>query len=234
MNTKRKNAKRAIIVAALLLVLVVGAMSAYFTDADTATNTFVYGKVSIDLYEPSWDPDNANDVVPNEVIAKDPKVKNDGVNPAYIFMEVKVPYANVITANADGTRNATADTELFSYVTKAGWVEVGTAQKADGVATHLYAYAADGAMTSVAAAAETGTLFDTVTVANVIEGQGLELASKDIVVNAYAIQAENLGTATAPADVWQIVANQNGTTPDMNPGLPTDNVTENAKTDAKN
>lgn len=211
---------------ALACLAGVGGIMAYFTDNDVADNNFTIGKIDIDLEEPTWDrlpdtdgdevPDEHEDILPNETIAKDPQVKNTGVNAAFIFMEVKVPYANVVTANADGTKNAAADTELFSYTVNPGWVEVGEGTKnADGTVTHLYAYGSSTAMTSLAANATTPTLFDAVTFANVIEGQGLEESTKTINIKSYGIQTTNVnGGVTAPDAVWQVVNNQvNNPTP---------------------
>lgn len=215
---KSKNGKKVkLTILSLMLVacLTVAGVSAYFTDADTATNTFTIGKISLDLQEPHWDPDDARDLTPLKEITKDPQIKNDGVNPEYVFLEVVVPYANVVTANADGTRNAAADTELFFYTVNSGWTEIGTPRKdaAAGTVTHLYAYGSNSAMTALAKDAITPTLFDSVTFANVVEDQMLEESTQNIVINAYGIQTENInGGKTAPMDVWTVVNNQGPTT----------------------
>ena len=235
--------KLSIIALALVCCMAVAGVSAYFTDADTATNTFTIGKISLDLQEPSWTP--PEDITPNEEFAKDPQIKNDGINEEYVFLKVEVPYATVVTANADGTKNEPAAvTELFSYTVNSGWTEFKTAEKSDadengcGTVTHYYAYGTDSAMTALAANATTPALFDAVKFANVVEDQGLEGASKDIVLYAYGIQTTNINNGdssadgtntagkTAPVDVWEVVANEN---PSTDVG-----VEENANTDIKN
>lgn len=240
-----KKARTAIIASALVGCLAIGGISAYFTDADTATNTFTVGKVEIDLQEPKWTP--PEDITPDEEFKKDPKIVNTGNNESYVFMEVVVPYANVITANEDGTRNEAADTELFSYTVNTGWVEVGTAEK-DTTAktvTHLYAYGTSTAMTGLAKDAETPALFNAVKFANVVEDQNLEGTKLNVVVNAYAIQSANInngdtaidGTNTtgkvAPADVWLVIQNQNlNSDGDFAPDTSKDGLgTEDANTD---
>ena len=192
---------------ALACLAGVGGIMAYFTDTDEAENNFVIGKIDIDLEEPNWtEPEN---ILPNQTIVKDPQVKNVGVNDAFIFLEVEVPYENVVTANANGTKNAAADTELFSYTLNTGWVEIGEAVKANGVVTHLYAYGTDAAMTALAANATTPALFSNVTFANVIEGQDLETTTQTINVKAYGIQTTNVnGGVTDPVAVWAVVNNQ--------------------------
>ena len=208
---KNRKVKTIIALTALTGVLTVGGISAYFTDADEASNTFTVGKISIDLQEPNWNPDDGKDLTPSEEIKKDPQIKNDGVNDAFVFAEVTVPYANVTIANADGTKKEAADTELFSYTINNGWVEVGTAKKdtTNKTITHLYAYATDDAMTALAKDATTPAVFDKVIFANIVEDEGLETTTQKIDVKGYAIQTQNVnGGKTAPADVWEVIKNQ--------------------------
>lgn len=47
-----------------------------------------------------------------------------------MFMKVTVPYDNITVVAQDGTKAAAkADTELFSYDVKSGWIEIGTPVK---------------------------------------------------------------------------------------------------------
>lgn len=240
MHMKKKTLKTAVACASLAGLLAIGGISAYFTDGDTATNTFTVGKVQIDLQEPHWDPDLAKDITPLQELKKDPQIKNDGINDAYVFLQVVVPYANVTVAQQDGTKApAKADTELFSYDVKDGWVEIGDGQKDPEAktVTHLYAYGTNTEMTALAKDAVTGSLFDWVRFANVVEDEGLEATTQNIKVNAYAIQTDNINDGkddldgvnndgkVAPADVWAVLSTQNPAT--------TVEVPENAKTDIK-
>lgn len=212
-----KNKKKiAIMSAALAGVAMVGGVFAYFTDTESATNTFTLGEIEIDLLEENWVEANATNLVPMQTIAKDPVVKNVGTNDAFVFLKVEVPYANVITANAEGVKQAKADTELFNYtIDSANWIEVGAPTKANGVVTHIYAYAKDGVMQTVTKDASTSALFSSVTVANIIEDENsdaspaLENSTQNIVVTAHAIQTTNVnGGKTDPDGVWAVVANQ--------------------------
>ena len=215
---KKNRTKIVALSAALIGVLAIGGALAYFTDGDTATNTFTVGKISLDLQEPNWVP--PEDITPNQEIEKDPQVENDGINSEYVFVEVAVPYENVVTANADGTKNPAADTELFTYTVNEGWTEMGTGTKDEGAGTitHRYVYGTAEACTALEAGATTPTLFDTVTFANVVEDQGLEESTQNIVIHAYGIQTSDInGGKTAPADVWTVLHNQ----------LPTTDVAEN-------
>ena len=96
-----------------------------------------------------------------------------------------------------------------------GWVQVGTANKVEsedvpgtGTVTYVYAYAADDAMTVLTVDGESTSLFDKVKFVNVVEGQGLEESTQNIVVNAYGIQATEIGDNVTPGNVWTIIQNQ--------------------------
>lgn len=222
---KSKKIKITAMALAILSCIGIAGVSAYFTDGDTATNTFLVGKVSLNLTEPNWSAD-PQDITPNQEFAKDPVITNDGVNDEFVFLEVVMPYKNIETAELDGTRNAATDTELFSILKSDGtvgindgWVKVGTPRKDEskGTITHVYAYASDGNMTALTANSKTVALFDKVRFCNAVEDQGLEGTSRDIVINAYGIQTTNINDTaggsntdgkTAPADVWAVVSAQ--------------------------
>lgn len=93
--------KRRILGVALSLcvvaILAVGASLAFFTDTQTATNTFTMGNVKIKLDEtdvtnPEGDRVQKNEynVYPGAVVTKDPIVHNVGENAAYIRATVNV------------------------------------------------------------------------------------------------------------------------------------------------
>lgn len=244
---EKKKIKATVTACALAGILTVGGIMAYFTDADTATNTFTVGKVEIDLQEPDWVP--PTDITPEQEFAKDPQVKNTGKNDAYVFVEVIVPYANVITANEDGTRNDAADTELFSYDVKDGWVELEDQKVVDktaGTVKHLYAYGTKDVMKALKSNVTTDSVFDYIKFVNVIEDEGLEGKELNVVVNAYAIQTtnitdnkdaldgDNVDGKVKPADVWSVIAAQNGDAPDFtkeNEGANNDIVSEGVTTE---
>jgi len=130
-NASIKN--RAKILAAILLfaLLSLGGTLAYMTDQETAGNRFTVGKVDFNLYETGWDgelPDGsyatpsdatASDATPSDAlgirqaedmyagkeITKDPAIKNNSKNDAYLRMTVRIPVALVVTADDDGRLN---------------------------------------------------------------------------------------------------------------------------------
>ena len=204
---KNKKMVKGIALAAMLAALAAGGTAAYLTDFETATNSFTVGKVDIELDEPNWKPDDNTKIVPTQVIKKDPFIKNRGINEAFVYLEVSVPVRNVITAAQDGTRNALAKTELFSYIKNKEWTQL--ERKAIGQ-NMVYTYAYNHILKP---GEKTTTLFNTVTFANIIEGQ-LDTQQLDMPVRAYAIQSTNTGEdkTTIPeqaAAAYQKYVNQN-------------------------
>lgn len=184
---------------ALALVLVIGGIAAYLTDAtQTETNTFTVGKVDITLTEPSWVAANGQEIVPGQVIAKDPTitVAADSKD-AFIFMEVTIP---------TGTVAGTANTELFKLLDSEGNVGVnsGWTLVSKTGNTYVYGYGAASAMEAVSKNT-TKTLFNSVKfVDNITSAEATALTgNQNITVKGYAIQATDLGT-TEPSAVWAL------------------------------
>jgi predicted ribosomally synthesized peptide with SipW-like signal peptide len=228
----KKNLKNTIMAGSLVGVLAISGAFAYLTDSDTATNKFTVGDVTIDLQEPTWEaypdendndiPDIAEDIWAGKVITKDPKIVNTGDNESYVYLEVTVPKAAVITTDDQG--NVLADgaavyQDLFTYEVNEGWTLLETvesnADDADGsgkgTVTRLYAY--DTALAAETGA--TGTLFDEVTFVNLKDNhdQIPTDVAQDIVINAYAIQS-NFGAdgdddQLTAAEAWELYATQN-------------------------
>lgn len=196
---KKETAKKLIIpaVAAASLLTLGGTMS-YFTDQEATVNKFTVGEVAIELHEDEWDkltdtdgndiPDVCENMVPTQTVTKDPSVKNVGKDNCYAYMKVTVPMKNVITVNKDGSRNAKADTELYSFTKKAGWTQLSRTVRTDKTAVD-YVFYYD---TEVKPQQQTTSLFDSVTFANIIEGQ-IDNTRLEMPVEAVAIQSLNVG-----------------------------------------
>lgn len=218
MQNEKMKTKKIVIAAAMCLVLAIGGISAYFTSTDSATNTFTVGSVVIDLTEPEYDknPDEHSDITPNMDIVKDPTVTNTGINDAFVFIKFSIPKDSVTVANQDGTKGTNAVQELFDYTIADGWVKVAENKAGSDVNTYVYAYAAGGNCTALAADNSAPVLFDgsKVTFKNVIEGEGLEGTTLNIPVFAYGIQTTDLTAddVTTPSAVWEVLANQQGVT----------------------
>lgn len=198
---------------ALVGTLALAGIGAYFTGTDTVENKFDISAGLTDkitVFEENWDttdaddngiPDAAEHVVPLQTLAKDPVVKNESDVEAWLFCQIKVPTANVSVVGEDGTPEAAASHELFTYTVNEGWTESGTPVVADGYTTHTYLY-----NTKVAANSQTAkAVFDDVTLINLVEAQGVA-GPDQIDVIGHGIQAEGLDTAAA---AWTAYTAQN-------------------------
>ena len=90
------------LVVALLAVAVIGGTLAYFTDTDSAKNTFTVGNVKIDLIEQEKTEQGLADfeqdklLVPGKsndgnAVSKIVTVKNTGKNDAWVWVDLKIP-----------------------------------------------------------------------------------------------------------------------------------------------
>ena len=189
--------------------LLTGGAFAYFTDADSAVNTFTVGSVKIDLQEPGFNEDEGINITPGKTVEKDPQILNTGNNDAFVYMQIGIPTANVVTVDDSGVKKAAASAELFSFTLNNGWTQVGDRETDGALNVYTYAYTGGSAasLERLAAGDLSEALFDSVTFANIVEDQGLENVNKDITVTAFAIQADDL-SADTPDAVWQIIKNQ--------------------------
>lgn len=214
MVTKKneKSSSRRIAIAALAMCAVMGlsTVCAYFTDTSSAVNEFTVGQVSIDLEEPSWDPDNPpTDVPPGEEMEKDPQVANTGKNDAYIFASVAVPKDTFIIAEDDGTRINAEPTlqELllvksgdgdYAYLTEGynsdDWTLL--TDYTDTTSSDEYNFYVFGYNEILAKGETTTTLFDSIKLVNAVEGY-IDLNSYEMDITAYAIQSDNIPAETA-------------------------------------
>lgn len=92
------------LVVAMLAIAVIGGSLAYFTDTDAATNTFTVGNVDIKLIEQQKSAeglvpfDQEKNLVPGtssngSAVSKIVTVENTGSNPAYVWVEMRIPTA---------------------------------------------------------------------------------------------------------------------------------------------
>ena len=210
----KKSEKRVLTTAAacaMIGAMAFGGTMAYLTDNEASVNTFTVGKVQIELEEPGWDPGDGEEIVPNEEIEKDPKIENSGTNLAYVFAEVKIPAADVVTAAADGQKNSSALQDLFTYGTvrddgsgevytagglNEGWSLLITekAEESGGYSTYIFGYEKP-----LAKGESTPGVFDQVKFINLVEGQ-LDSADLDIPVKGYAIQADTSADGVTTID----------------------------------
>lgn len=185
MRTKTKALALALC-AVLLVVTTVFVTMAFLTSKDTVTNTFTVGKVTITLDEADVKSDgtyvsnkdarvDANEykLIPGHTYIKDPTIHvADDSEECWLFVKVENGLAN---AEAEGA------TSIESQMAAKGWAKV------EG--TDVYAYA-----TKQVAGADV-VVFDSFKIAGTTDVSQYEDA--EIVVTAYAIQADGFATAAA-------------------------------------
>lgn len=173
----------------ILAVAVIGATMAYFTDTDSKTNTFTFGKVDIDLTEDSTD---ANGAVKGD-ISTDGGITYPGVLPGLVYS--KVPTVTVKRESLDAWVIITATVPtvydwdgLFNDIDTANFTKD---RKIVGENTVYYFYA-NAAVT----AGSSVTPFTEVKINPALTQN--DVAKKfDMVINAYAIQKDGFSNAEA-------------------------------------
>lgn len=236
-KTSFKNRVKILAAICVLALLSLGGTMAYMTDHEAAENKFTVGKVDFNLYERNWDGElpngtyatssnatssnttpsdalgieQAKDMYAGKEITKDPAIKNNSKNDAYLRMTVKVPVATVSTADRDGNLvngGVPQETDLFTYDLNptSGMRPVSPWPVLDN-GFHIYEYMYTGGgyqEIPVPAGHDIPPLFYKVTFANVVGGQ-IDEDTEFIHVDFKAIQS---GGFDSPQDAWRAYDNQ--------------------------
>lgn len=180
------------LVVCLLATAIIGTTLAYFTDEKTVTNTFSSGNVTITLDEAPVDENgqatagdrvttNAYKLYPGKQYDKDPTITvAGGSEDCYLFVKV---------VNGLADLEAAGDTTIAKQMENNGWTLV------DGE-TNVYMQEdpyTDDAPNNTAVVFENFTI-DTAETATTLANAG------DVVITAYAVQAEGFLTAQAAWD----------------------------------
>lgn len=199
---KKSTKALGLILCAILLVVgsVMGTL-AYLTSQDTVTNTFTVGDVEITLDEAkvntAGEPVNAEDVVVD--LADAPRVEGNEYHLIPGSTYTKDPVIHVtaesescwLLVKVENNISSVVDTAaITAQLTANGWTLVAGE-------TNVYAQAA------ATAAGENVKVFESFTVNTTATNTDLDdIKDEEIVVTAYAVQAENVDTA---AEAWEIV-----------------------------
>ena len=181
--------RKLLIILIFLIAISIGFAVAYFTEkTQELSNNITVGDIKTDIIEPSWDPDNAENIEPDKSIPKDPKIKNTGSNPCYVYLALTVPKSEVRLVLDGEMLSNKQNTELFTYDVNSNWEEISTDTSNSNYNVHVYAYTSN----VLSPNEETSPLFTSIKFKNVLEG---ELSSnKEFIVNvrSYAIQSDKL------------------------------------------
>ncbi|MGN0536510.1 MAG: hypothetical protein ACI4M3_00865 [Acutalibacteraceae bacterium] len=192
----RKKKKISSMIGLLLMLIIssaVGVTLSFLSYSPTPqANIFTFSDVSIRIVEEQWDAldeiSYAKILYPGRTISKDPKIENTGINELYAYMEVSVPKAEVCLIDQNESIQKQT-VELFTYtVTGEHWVELESySAQTDEQSTRLYAY-----LVPLQQGEQTTALFDSITFANVLEGDLPMGTQLEVKVNAFAIQTGSL------------------------------------------
>lgn len=197
-NTKLRRFLLPMGCAALLICLSVGMTLAYLTSTDVVTNTFTVGRVDITLDEAKVDAygtvdttaarvtGNAYKLVPGHTYTKDPVVHvTEGSEPCYLFVKVENGIEDI---------EVTGSTMAEQMATN-GWTLVTGTE-------NVYAYNTTVNALDATAPVDVA-VFTSFTLAE--DAEVGEYANAQVVITAYAIQADGFDGMTAD-EIWAAAA----------------------------
>jgi hypothetical protein len=204
----RAGKKRLLTVLSLVLaaVLLAGAGITWAiatAPTESRANTFTVGNVVVVLEEPEWDENEPPDTVVwgNRRIKKDPRTFNSGKNPAWHFLEIWMPMAQVRVVSNDAGGNPTVIgpsemQELFAWEyngaagTNPNWTQLFSPEESDDGEYMIYTF---GYNQIVQPNGRSQALFTSVKAINLLEGDLPMGTVLRMPINTYAIQSDNLG-----------------------------------------
>lgn len=164
---------------------------AYFTDTETASNSFTVGKVDIDLREESWHEENGV-IIPGRTIEKDPTVIiQQGSVESYVRMVVKMPENLFRVSNL---ANAQDPAITFNDMDNEVWI-MSEPMSIDGEVTIVFTYHEKVAAPTDVVKLE--PLFTELAIGNHVDNEVAALLGEkfNIDVSALAVQAEGFTNA---------------------------------------
>lgn len=191
---------------ALLAVVLAGALSAgagaTFALATAPTesrlNPFTVGNVKVRIEEPEWDENEPEDVVVwgGRRVKKDPQTVNTGKNPAYHFLEVWMPMAEVRVVSNSNEIGFMLKQELFEWEyngtagTNPDWTLLFTPAPSEDGNFMIYSF---GYNSIVEPGGRSQPLFTRLRAINFLEGDIPAGTVIRMPIFTIAIQSDNLG-----------------------------------------
>lgn len=111
----KKKIILALTAAALTTLMIVGGTLAWFTDKEEANNVISLGNVDVTLTEPGFNRDTAINIVPGDVITKDPTIKNEG-EATYIRANIDYTGSTIDVSKIDEVSLLGINTNVWSKV----------------------------------------------------------------------------------------------------------------------
>ena len=90
MTDNHKKIKQILLIVSFLVILIIGTVVAFLTDAESKSNIVTLGNIGLKLTEENF-PDEPPTITPGSVIEKDPVLSSTGSHDEYVFLEVTIP-----------------------------------------------------------------------------------------------------------------------------------------------
>ena len=183
--TTTKKLVIAVIALSLALICAIGGTLAFLVaETDPVTNTFTYGEITISLWENVLDGNgNVTDVkdydgieygkiVPGDEVNKNPTVTvSEGSEPCYVYVLIDNQLGDAASYDIDESK----------------WEEIGESEN-----KRLYRYKVDGGIVNAADADKNLEVFGKLEFSSNLDKDAIgALAGKNVVISAYAHQADN-------------------------------------------
>lgn len=160
-----KKIKVTMLTAALAMSVIGGAYSYYSGTAKQVQNNFniVAGQVNQKddagtVQEPNWNPNNAKDLQPGQVVSKDPSLKSNVAYESWAFATVEIP---TITAQKNGDKADKVYDAVIPNFDTTNWTLIKSSVSKTAGTNSVYVY---GFKKKLPKGGTTGTLFTNFTV----------------------------------------------------------------------
>ena len=233
MKKMSKTMKRSISLVLVLAILASVGIGAYLTSTDSKQDVYTVGNVQAEIVaNGDMEVDNVGYLLPNTVHTYERAAMNTGINDAYVFMSLTIPYEMVGVSEEDGTQIGERVRQLFipgsadGYI-GAEWklVDVGyigqyeieangqycgehdnySAVVGDTI-TYVYGYIgdnADGSLKALKSGETTSNLVDTMELTNIYH---IDKIDGEIATKLYAIQSDNVNGGLSDVNgVWAVI-----------------------------
>ena len=226
---KNKTTKRVLSCVLAFSILATVGIGAYLTDTDVKEDVYTIGNVQAEIVSlGDMQIDNVGALLPGTVHQYERAAKNTGINDAYVFLTLTIPYEIVGVSNDDGTQLGEQVRQLFMPGTinsewklvDAGYIGqyeiVSNGQNAGehdkysaavgDTITYIYGYIgdnADGSLKALASGETTANLVETMKLTNLYH---IDKIDGEISTKLYAIQNDYVnGGLTDVNGVWAVI-----------------------------
>ena len=229
MKKTNKTMKRIVAGCLVLGILASVGIGAYLTSTETKTDVYTVGNVQAEIvFNGDMEVANAGYLLPGTVYTYERAATNTGINDAYVFMSLTIPYEMVGIADNDGTQLGEFVRQVFIPGSISGeWklVDVGYIGQYEiedngqycgehdkysvavgDTITYVYGYIgdnADGALKALASGETTSNLVETMKLTNLYNIANVD---GEVSTKLYAIQSGNVnGGLTDVNGVWAVI-----------------------------